>query len=448
MSPIPHPVIPPLAAVIGFVEVSPYDLSISYYGQVASGLPHIVKVSGGRSSAMMALRLAQQGALHPTRGDIALFANTSAEHPETYEFAARVSGCLEQMGLPVLWYEFCTVEDAPAHGRGGYRRRPSYRLVNRRPHSVDNPDGYRNDGSVFTEYLSWKQRLPNPRQRTCTSTLKLVPGQQLLDEWLDGPSTGPKHAGHWEERSLATPDSMWSEYRGKMGRAEFLRKTERLRSAPPSRPAQPWDDFTNADVDARPEAPSSGLFAPSNPTRYVTIIGLRADEPRRVDRIMSRTIFALGAGSTKCRISNQPPGEIPVFPLHESGIVKQDVINWWSGSPPVSDLKCVGEAGNCVFCFMKGPRALAELNRNKSLPVDSRGTPVDIDWWVDTERLYRRRIPARDPRRSGKQSATFGFLGIGYESYAQVRAGNTPVTAPRNDRRGLSVGAAACDCTD
>ena len=434
--------------VVEFIGVSPIDLRICYYGHVASTLPHVAKVSGGRSSAMMALRLARQGAFDPARGDVALFANTSAEHPATYEFMARVSDCLEQMGLPVLWYEFCTVEDAPAHGRGGYRRRPSYRLVNRRPHSPDNPCGFRHDGSVFTEYLSWKQRLPNPRQRTCTSTLKLVPGHQLLDEWLHGPSTGPRHAGHWEQRSFATAESMWSEYRGQMGRTEFIKKMDRLRSAPPSRPEQRWDDFTCADVDARPETPSPGLFASTDPTRFVTLIGLRSDERNRVDRIMSRTIFALGAGSSKCRISNQPPGEMPVFPLYDTDITKQDVLAWWSHDPPVDDLDCPSEAGNCVFCFMKGPRALAELSRSSPPPAELQGTPADIDWWVDAERLYRRRVPARNPRHSGKLSATFGFLGIGYESYAQVRAGNTPATAPRNDQRGLAVGPLACDCTD
>ncbi len=428
--------------------MSPANLSFCYYGRSASTRPHVAKVSGGRSSAMMALRLAEQGAFDPSRGDVALFANTSAEHPTTYAFAGRVSDRLENLGLPVLWYEFCTVEDAPTHGRGGYRRRPSYRLVNRRPLSDDNPDGYRSDGSVFIEYLSWKQRLPNPRQRTCTSTLKLVPAHQLLDEWLNGPSEGPRHAGHWEERVLATADSMWAEYRGQMGRAEFVRKTDHLRACPPSRPGQQWADFTHADIDVRPEAPVRGLFASVSPTRFVTLIGLRADERNRVDRIMSRTLFAEGAGTVKCRISNQPPGEMPAFPLYDSGVVKQDVLDWWASSPPVADLDPVGEIGNCVFCFMKGPRALAELHRSNPPPPGSCGTPVDIDWWVDTERLYRRRIPAADPKRSGKKSATFGFHGIGHESYAQIKAGNTPSTAPRNDRRGLAVGAAACDCTD
>ena len=397
---------------------------------------------------MMAIQLAGEGILDSSRGDVALFANTSAEHPATYEFAGRVSDYLEQLGLPVLWYEFCTVEDAPAHGSGGYRRRPSYRLVNRRPYSVENPLGYRRDGSVFTEYLSWKQRLPNPRQRTCTSTLKLKPGHQLLDEWLHGPSTGPKHAGHWEDRALVTVDSMWADYAGQMSRAEFFRKTEYLCSCPPNRFEQRWEDYTNANVDARPEVPARGLFATLTPTRFVTLIGLRADEENRVNRILSRTIFAEGAGSAKCRITNQPPGEVPVFPLHESGIVKQDTIDWWRDDPPVADLNLSAEFGNCVFCFMKGPRALAELRRNSRPPSNALGTPADIDWWVETERLYRRSVPARDPERSGKQSATFGFLGIGHETYAQIRAGNTPATAPRNDQRNLAVGAVACDCTD
>ena len=100
-----------------------------YYDPHHRSLPHVVKFSGGRSSAALVLEMAAAGGLSAERGDVVLFANTSAEHPRTYEFAAR---CCEEIerdyGLPCFWYEFCTVEDAY---RGVYRRRLSYRLVRR-----------------------------------------------------------------------------------------------------------------------------------------------------------------------------------------------------------------------------------------------------------------------------------------------------------------------------
>jgi 3'-phosphoadenosine 5'-phosphosulfate sulfotransferase (PAPS reductase)/FAD synthetase len=90
-------------------------------------LPHIMKFSGGRSSAALAFLMAENGQLRPERGDVILFANTSAEHPATYSFTRECKRRLEaDFDLPFFWFEFCTVEDA---SRGQYVRRPSYRLV-------------------------------------------------------------------------------------------------------------------------------------------------------------------------------------------------------------------------------------------------------------------------------------------------------------------------------
>ncbi len=424
-------------------------LTVRHFAPEESRLPHIAKVSGGRSSALMALRLAEQGFFDPERGDVALFANTSAEHPATYEFAARVSNELERYGLPVLWYEFCTVEDARSGGT--YHRRASYRLVNRRPRTGGNPEGYRSDGSVFEELLSFKRRLPDPHTRLCTSELKLLPSHALLDEWLDPSTNGPARAGHIGDEPHVTAETLRADYRGTATpAAEIARMFERLLAAPHYRLAQRWQAFTAADTTLRsPISAGQGkLFAKRNPARYVTLIGLRADEKRRVDRILSRSIFAQGAGSTRCRIKTQPPGETPTFPLHDSEFTKADVLSWWQNNPPVDVLDIGTELGNCVYCFMKGPAALARLNRTNSVPVHLRGSPADIGWWVDIERRYRRSVAARNPERAGRETAVFGFLGIGRDSYAQIRAGNTPSTAPRLDSRRRAVGAAACDCTD
>ena len=118
----------------------------------------MLKFSGGRSSAALAFLLAESGLLRPTRGDVILFANTSAEHPATYDFARECKEQLEgDFGLPFLWFEFCTVEDAR---RGVYVRRPSYRLVTSNPVESD-PRGYRSRGEVFEEMLSYQGMLPN-----------------------------------------------------------------------------------------------------------------------------------------------------------------------------------------------------------------------------------------------------------------------------------------------
>lgn len=165
---------------------------LPYRNPSHADLPHIVSFSGGRSSAAVAFMAAEEGILRPERGDAVLFANTSAEHPGTYEFAARCKERLEaDFGLPCFWFEFCTVEDA---WRGEYRRKQSYRLVKPVPVEQD-PDGYHSSGELFEEFVSLQGMLPNPHSRTCTAKLKLYPSHELLGEWL-GRTDGPAHAGH------------------------------------------------------------------------------------------------------------------------------------------------------------------------------------------------------------------------------------------------------------
>ncbi|MCQ3814198.1 MAG: phosphoadenosine phosphosulfate reductase family protein, partial [Acidimicrobiia bacterium] len=157
-----------------------------------AALPHVVSFSGGRSSAALLFMAAKEGLLDASRGDVVLFANTSAEHPGTYEFAAECKRRIEaDFGLPFFWFEFTTVEDA---WRGEYWRKLSYRLVKPVPIEVD-ADGYRSNGELFEDLVSLQGMLPNVHSRTCTAKLKLYPSHILLGEWLGG-TDGPAHAGH------------------------------------------------------------------------------------------------------------------------------------------------------------------------------------------------------------------------------------------------------------
>ncbi len=126
-------------------------------------LPHVMKFSGGRSSGMLLFMLLEGGLLKPERGDVVVFNNTSAEHPETYHFTAKCK-CIveEQYGIPFFWVQFQTYEDA----RGGeWVRLPTYRLVKPVPWSEEEPDGYHWRGETFEEMLSWSGYVPNQFQR-------------------------------------------------------------------------------------------------------------------------------------------------------------------------------------------------------------------------------------------------------------------------------------------
>ena len=401
-------------------------------------LPHIVKFSGGRSSAVLAILLAESGVLRPERGDVVLFANTSAEHGETYSFARHCKRHLErEFGLPVLWFEFCTVEDA---SRGSYVRRPSYRLVRAVP-IEDDPCGYRHRGEVFEEMLSYQGMLPNPHNRSCTAKLKLQPSHQLLAEWL-GRTSGPSHAGHFGDRSHVTAEHALASYRRSRGQApedEYLSRVAYMTSQPPARPAQRWQDYTDADLpngfDGVDAAPMWGPGA----TVHITLLGLRADESKRIDRVLSRSMLAEGATGSKCAVRNQPPGERPCFPLADWGYDAAAVDRFWRTRAPQLGfaLEVPSAAGNCVFCFMKGTSILGAA-ANAPDPHRTADTPSHIDWWIDMERRYARSVAARD----GNGVARFGFFGLRGPTFEDIASG-------RNGRSGrYARGAPACDCTD
>ena len=402
-------------------------------------LPHVVKFSGGRSSAALAFVLAEEGLLNPERGDAIVFANTSAEHPATYEFARECKHRLENdFGIPFFWFEFCTVEDA---SRGVYARRPSYRLV--LPEPVEsNPNGFRSSGEVFEEMLSYQGMLPNPHSRSCTAKLKLYPSHELLAEWL-GATTGPAHAGHYSDRRYVTPDSALIQYRRNRGAASATAYRERVKfmtERPAARPAQRWRDYTNAPVPAREQrssrAPMSGP-APmwgADAAEHVTVLGLRADEGKRIAKINSRSVFAEGA-SKSCSIHTQPPGEHPCFPLADWGFDADAVRNFWRGRD--FDLGGPEHGGNCVFCFMKGTRFLAKAACAAD-PQRRNGAPSDIGWWVEMEERYQRQVAAR----SGEGTTRFGFLGVSGPTFSEIAGGSAP------DLGRYATGTVACDCTD
>lgn len=421
------------------VSSIPFFEEINYRTPSHKDLPHIVKFSGGRSSAAMSLLMAEQKMLTPSRGDIVLFANTSAEHPGTYDFAAKCKALLEsRYNLPCFWYEFCTVEDSMLRRR--YTRQLTYRLVNACP-VEESLAGYRSRGEVFEEMLSFQKMLPNPQSRTCTAKLKLLPAHILIAEWLSG-ANGPAHAGHYDETphiDIEALAEMHIANGGHLSREEYLSFSEHITNTPHCREEQDWQDYTEACLLAPTwiqESARSGAYGKDAP-QFVTLLGLRADEPSRIDRIMSRTLFAEGARSPKCQVSTQPPGEHPYFPMHESGWDKETVMEFWDNQD--FDLNIPDGNGNCVFCFMKGSKSLHQMSACQNGSNDARaGTPVDIRWWKNMEEKYGREVPSR----KGKGTTKFGFFGAKALTYGDIMNQDFDA-AGRYANTGI-----ACDCTD
>ena len=144
-------------------------------------LPHVVKFSGGRSSGLLMFTLLENGFLKRERGDVVVFNNTSCEHPETYRFVAECKKRVEEYGIPFFMIQFQTFEDAR---QGEWKRLASYRMVNEKPFSEENPSGFQWKGEVFEETLSNKSYLPNQFSRVCTQSLKIETTRQFLRDWF------------------------------------------------------------------------------------------------------------------------------------------------------------------------------------------------------------------------------------------------------------------------
>lgn len=91
---------------------------------------------------------------------------------------------------------------------------------------------------------------------------------------------------------------------------------------------------------------------------WYNILGLRADEPRRVQR-----------ASVKTDIYQN------ITPLADWGITENDVLNFWIEQP--FDLQLKHSEGNCDLCFLKGTTKLIGLIRRN---------PEAAEWWIEQEK--------------------------------------------------------------
>ncbi|MCH9836283.1 hypothetical protein K0U83_11510 [bacterium] len=93
---------------------------------------------------------------------------------------------------------------------------------------------------------------------------------------------------------------------------------------------------------------------------YTNAVGLRADEPRRAQRLK---------GDYKI--------ESPIAPMYRAGHTEEDVLAYWRESPFDLELPLTGNmAGNCVGCFLKSKPKLYNLMEEM---------PEYFEWWAKWE---------------------------------------------------------------
>ena len=425
------------------------EYKLCYRGKVHSELPHIVKFSGGRSSGMLLFALLKNDILRAERGDVVVFNNTSAEHPDTYDFAQRCKKEVEEKyNIPFFWIEFQTYEDSR---KGEWRRIPTYRLVNSKPFSPNNPDGYHWKGEVFEEVLSLKGYVPNQFSRICTVNMKLAITRLFLTDWLAAKESTLR-LGHYGDRSRMDLGQMYERHlkdRGEVPRKIYANKKAYLLTRPFIRPSQKFKDFSTAAQTIDNPLLENKVFGGkawlgSKGIEYIAFIGLRGDEQIRIARMLARN--SSGNGSSVYE------GEHIYAPLADMAIAKQDVINFWAKQSWNLAFAPESELSNCIYCFLKGKKKLARIHKRiEDFKLNNRvgwknlvDTPSDIKWWVRLEKKYGRDLRAEKRNRTNKDINFLGFFGhpsgLSYEIIATSKGDQDDAID--------SQSFLPCDCTD
>ena len=95
-------------------------------------------------------------------------------------------------------------------------------------------------------------------------------------------------------------------------------------------------------------------------SEWSAVIGIRADEPRRLAKMRGRP--------------NDAGEEERVYPLAEAGIGLETITEFWRQQP--FDLALRPWEGNCDLCFLKGQHKRIRIMRDR---------PDLAQWWIDQE---------------------------------------------------------------
>ena len=416
------------------------EYQFRYRAKRHSLLPHVVKFSGGRSSGMLLFALLENGLLDAARGDVIVFNNTSAEHPDTYRFVQDCMLTARRYEIPFFQVEFQTYEDAR---QGEWTRLPTYRLASDEPKSETNDRGFHWRGEAYEELLSWTGYVPNQFNRICTKHLKLEVTRNFLKDWLASKPSIPR-LGHYWNGSRIDPDAAHRRHRRNQGEVPkdiYLKKRAYAWSRPHFRPEQRYDAFYPDWQPFENEALKGKTFGDKawfgkGGVEYVAFIGLRGDEPQRVHRVEARNDTAAGY-----------EGEHVYMPLSDMAVTRDDVNAFWERQDWDLALPKDTALSNCVYCFLKGAANLGTIHgRLEDAPetvVPGFGpladTPCDLRWWMRIEEEYGRDLHA-EGREVRSDATHIGFFGTHPFSYKGLTDGR--------DLSALNATLLPCDCTE
>jgi len=403
-----------------------------YLEEYHSKIPHVVKFSGGRSSGALLFSMLKHGLLKAERGDVIIFNNTSAEHHKTYEFIIECKKrCEEEYNIPFFITEFQTYEDKVNEM---YDRVSSFRLVNSKPYSKSNPNGYHSRGEVFEELISWQGYLPSlMRGRTCTKKMKMDTTVQFLNDWFMYKEFGINlsRLGHYGNKSRIDKELKYQKHKKNGGNVPFdiyFDKKAYCYSRPLFRDEQNFQDYTNVKID------TSNIYLNDREVEYCSFIGFRADEPQRLTKMKNRIDLESNNNIEVAYLRED--NEHIYTPLVQFKITQVEVKEFWANKDWRLELPYDGSLGNCVYCFMKGGDKLSQI---KTIKTDL--TPENIDWWIYIEKKYQRDLVAEDRDIRTKEKNPFiNFFGVnGKMSYEIIKNGKN---------KEIVKNTLPCHCTD
>ena len=115
--------------------------------------------------------------------------------------------------------------------------------------------------------------------------------------------------------------------------------------------------------------PIDKYFKSIGVNEYETLVGIRADEPRRV---------------AKMRLNK----DVKLTPLATNGVTEKIVWDFWNKQPFDLELAKFSGASNCDLCFLKGAKILIGLVQQK---------PERAIWWADMEKQIGGRFSKDKP---------------------------------------------------
>jgi hypothetical protein len=296
--------------------------------------------------------------------------------------------------------------------------------------------------------------LPSMISRVCTLSMKIFITNAFLSDWF-AQKKSIERLGHYGDSPKMSDEDVKKTHAKNGGGVPddiLLSKKVFVRSCAFVREKQFWKDWTKADIAIDNDILRDSVLGNKAQLYgdlaidYVSVLGIRIDEQRRIAKIENRIDEAQGNQGKS--LFNQPHGESIYAPLVDDNITQEQVIEFWEQQNFNLKLSNTGLFSNCLYCPLKSKAKLqqiATLQLEKNIEED---TPESINWWINIEKKYSRDLVA-EGRPITKESTKFvGFFG-GINKFVFEGIKKKVDSGEKIDPELLKLDSAIpCNCTD